>query len=112
MNVSRSPSLEPRESQRRILTVGAIEQLLPSITQFIDARFYFFSSLEAVEELYEQKDESLLLKQAQFMASVVDNSFLVFFTRSLEVVCDFLGDDWPVDLRKDELHKLWGPGKR
>lgn len=103
--------LEENHDRLPISTVDALDVALCSLTQLVWGDFFFFSGLEFAkgsdkrQPFYEMMESGGLV----LGISVQDNTAYDILTKSLELVCDLLTDDWPVMVIKDNLlrHNSW-----
>jgi hypothetical protein len=105
--VSAIPFELPKSSDNRpLLTVGGLQEFLRPLTQLVWGRFYFYPNVEAAGKAVTQGTFSKLVESTELTVCVMDNIEYAVFTKSLPLVCELVGDDWNLQLVKDELTRI------
>jgi hypothetical protein len=86
-----------------IHTVEELLDELPSLVQFVEGEFFFFSTSQVAEDANQRVEFRDKMERAEFFLNVSDNMTFGVITRSLELACSLLRDDWPARLEKYEF---------
>jgi hypothetical protein len=99
-------AMEANVKQCLTLTWDVFFSSLQSITQFVWGRFFFYSDLQAAKDAGEEESLLQRIEASELTICILDNTSYAIFTTSLLLVCDLLADDWPLELKKDELSTI------